>query len=381
MAVHRPTAASRTLRPLAAQLLLLLLLLRLRAPCQWPPLRQGGCSCWLDGGSVPLCRRGWLHTNVHNANNVEARRPQIRDLSRSERHLTSRCCNGAGATDASSVTLTFKPGRLGLELNEENGRVVVVNPEGQAAQLGVKVGWVLESIDGNRFSMGLVREAIRGSRPFTTVYRQPSFDYSKVMNADLAMDKISAAKEVLRREFQGIEGWESELQAKCDARMAQSDQIVGLDIREAESAGDVMGAASLLGGRRDGGREPGPFDALTPLFGLTYMRALNTVSLSAPLTVVAVADAEVVGMAEVKIDGYVRNLIVRDDWRQFGIGSQLLCWCARRSRERGANRLWMHVAADNPGGLKFYQRLNFTVGPTEPFGPENELGSRLWREL
>jgi len=279
------------------------------------------------------------------------------------------------------VTLTFEPGRLGLELNEENGRVVVVSPEGQAAQLGVKVGWVLESIDGNQFSMGLIRQAISGNRPFTTVYRQPGFDYSKVINDDLAMDAVSAAKAVLRREFQDVEGWENKLQVECKARMVQGSQAVALDIREADSAGDVIGAASLLAGRSDGGRQPGPFDALTPFFGLTYMRALNAVSLTAPLTVVAAANGEIVGMAEVKNDGYVRNLIVRDDWRRYGMGSQLLCWCARRSRERGARRLWMHVAVDNPGGLEFYRRLNFTVGPTEPFGPESELGSRLSRDL
>jgi len=331
---------------------------------------------------VPLCRREWLHTKVLIASNWEVHRPQQTHIrSRIEHCLTSRHCDGAGATDSSSVTLTFEPGRLGLELNEENGRVVVVNPEGQAAQLGVKVGWMLESINGNPFSMGLVRQAISGSRPFTAVYRQPGFDYSKVINEDLAMDSVSAAKEVLRREFQDVEGWESELQAECDASMAQSGQAVALDIREADSAEDVIGAASLLAGRRDGGRDPGPFDALAPFWGLTYMRALNAVSFSAPLTVVAAANREIVGMAEVKNDGYVRNLIVRDDWRRFGIGSQLLCWCARRSRERGARRLWMHVAADNPGGLKFYQRLNFTVGPTEPFGSDSELGSRLSREL
>lgn len=142
------------------------------------------------------------------------------------------------------------------------------------------------------------------------------------------------------------------------------------EVCEATQPDHIFGAAQLLTSRPEEGsaREgPGFMDALG---GLGYMRVLSSVSLSSPLTVVAVAEGTgVVGMAEVKSDGYVFNLAVREDWSRRGVGTRLLCWCATKSRERGAPELWMYVNTKNEKAKGFYNKLNFTFGQEEEVEP------------
>lgn len=170
--------------------------------------------------------------------------------------------------------------------------------------------------------------------------------------------------------------WETDLLGRC------SVQVPTLIVREATRVEDIWGASVLLASRNAlSNDQPGLSEILEPFLGLSYMRAISSVSLRSPLTVVAIANEEVIGMAEVKVDGYVRNLAVHRGWRRRGVGSQLLCWCAEQARTRGASELWMHVSVDNEDGINFYSRLEFTFGTTEVFGPRQELGQRLSKPL
>lgn len=205
------------------------------------------------------------------------------------------------------------------------------------------------------------------------------------------LDKL---KRRLAADAAGAVCWEDELARAAAAGAGQGRRAVS--VCEATEARHIAGAAAVLarrgrgrgrgrgaeGDEGDGDEEGGPLDVLVPLIGLAYMRLLSSVSLQTPLTSVAVAEGgDVVGMAEVKKDGYVRNLAVDAASARGGVGTRLLCWCARAARSRGASELWMHVALANEDALVFYRRLNFTFGATEHFGSQQEVGIRLSRPL
>merc|ERR1712048_1475001 len=56
------------------------------------------------------------------------------------------------APKASSLITTFKPGRLGMELNFANGQVIAFELGGQASSSGVQAGWVITHIDGQLYN-------------------------------------------------------------------------------------------------------------------------------------------------------------------------------------------------------------------------------------
>eukprot|EP00929_Paragymnodinium_shiwhaense_P098689 TRINITY_DN60179_c0_g1_i2.p1 TRINITY_DN60179_c0_g1~~TRINITY_DN60179_c0_g1_i2.p1 ORF type:complete len:283 (+),score=62.50 TRINITY_DN60179_c0_g1_i2:31-849(+) len=153
---------------------------------------------------------------------------------------------------------------------------------------------------------------------------------------------------------------------------------------EATDPSHIAGAADMLAARDravNGEREGGlsQFDAM---LGLGYQRLLSTVSLRTPLTAVAVAgDGKVVGMAEVKKDGYIRNLVVDPEYRRKGIGTRLLTWCAAKARERSAKWTWMHVDIGNDAAVDFYKRLNFTQGDQEEYGSQKDMGWKMFRRM
>jgi len=179
----------------------------------------------------------------------------------------------------------------------------------------------------------------------------------------------------------GVGFWE-----ELAARTAQVGPEVS--VREATSLEEIWGAAQLLSDYEAfwrTGREEAPqlSSVLQPFFGLGWIRAMSTVSLRSPLTAIATGEASegVLGMAQVKKDGYVQNLVVKPGMRRRGIASQILCWCAKKSKERGASELWMHVEQSNQAALDFYRRLDFEVGPEEQVGSDQHLALRLSRPL
>lgn len=66
------------------------------------------------------------------------------------------------------VNITFQPGRLGCLL--DFGRVCRLDENGQAKDLGVQVGWVIESIDGTTYSAELVEAKVSSGRPYVLTF-------------------------------------------------------------------------------------------------------------------------------------------------------------------------------------------------------------------
>ncbi|CAJ1372252.1 unnamed protein product [Effrenium voratum] len=161
-------------------------------------------------------------------------------------------------------------------------------------------------------------------------------------------------------------------------RWAEGDEKVnpGLSIMEElrrkaredfQRMDEVWGAAELLTDKDNRGDQENLDGDANPFLGLGLMRAYSALSPNAPLTAIARTQEGVIGMAQVKKDGYVQNLVVKPSGRRKGIASQIICWCAARARRRGAARLWLHVEAGNEAALSFYRRLGFEVGEEETY--------------
>eukprot|EP00437_Effrenium_voratum_P038078 CAMPEP_0181482800 /NCGR_PEP_ID=MMETSP1110-20121109/45062_1 /TAXON_ID=174948 /ORGANISM="Symbiodinium sp., Strain CCMP421" /LENGTH=172 /DNA_ID=CAMNT_0023608431 /DNA_START=276 /DNA_END=791 /DNA_ORIENTATION=+ len=165
-----------------------------------------------------------------------------------------------------------------------------------------------------------------------------------------------AVEDMTRRE---TPGWEAELM-----KQFQTDETMQeFDVKEATSMGDVWGASQLLS-QQDAAEFEGRNQAesdVNPFLGLGFMRVYSSLSSDAPLTAIATSRDGVLGMAQVKKDGYVQNLVVQPEARRRGVATQIICWCAAKSRLRGARQLWMHVESGNQAALNFYKRLGFEV--------------------
>jgi len=69
------------------------------------------------------------------------------------------------------LTVTFKPGKLGLKPEDwKYGKVKMLTPGHQAETLGVKPGWVFVTVDGEKFSKALVQEKIAGASDYKVVF-------------------------------------------------------------------------------------------------------------------------------------------------------------------------------------------------------------------
>merc|ERR1740138_160250 len=82
------------------------------------------------------------------------------------------------------------PGRVGLQIHGETGRILGV-PEGtQAHQAGVKVGWFLRRIDGETYSAQLFDEFFRSEMPYKVDFEAPLA--SCLEEADLGSTGLTA---------------------------------------------------------------------------------------------------------------------------------------------------------------------------------------------
>eukprot|EP00434_Breviolum_minutum_P009216 symbB.v1.2.008122.t1/scaffold500.1/size195150/12 len=176
---------------------------------------------------------------------------------------------------------------------------------------------------------------------------------------------MKARQDIERRD---TPGWEAELATRFQA----SDILQDFEVKEATGVDEVWGASQLLTDRDEqetfeATENAGDGNEANPFLGLGLMRAYSALSGDAPLTAIATSSEGVIGMAQVKKDGYVQNLVVKPNSRRKGVASQIVCWCATQSRRRGATQLWMHVEPGNEPALKFYQRLGFEVGDEEVY--------------
>lgn len=209
-------------------------------------------------------------------------------------------------------------------------------------------------------------QAIHRRRGFMRRLAKDASDLSDGCNSTPSRGKLimqdlwkKARQDIERRE---TPGWEAELASRFQASSGLQD----FEVKEAIGVDEVWGASQLLTDG-DGYEESGSQSDANPFLGLGLMRAYSAVSADAPLTAIAMSGEGVIGMAQVKKDGYVQNLVVKPSSRRKGVASQIICWCATQSRRRGATQLWMHVEPGNEPALNFYRRLGFEVGEEEVY--------------
>ncbi|CAK0813051.1 unnamed protein product [Prorocentrum cordatum] len=110
---------------------------------------------------------------------------------------------GAGASDVAPgaasgepLTVTFQPGRLGLQYDRQTGVIGDVRENSQAHRCGVRRGWYISRIDWFP-SEGLVTEMLeermQGNRPYTVSFHQDGVMISMVF-PDLNFQRLRASQ-------------------------------------------------------------------------------------------------------------------------------------------------------------------------------------------
>ena len=69
------------------------------------------------------------------------------------------------------------------------------------------------------------------------------------------------------------------------------------------------------------------------------------------------ADGEICAYFRLCDDGELDDLYVLPDFRNQGIGSEILSKCAQESKQP----LWLYVFSRNTGAISFYKRFGFTI--------------------
>jgi len=72
------------------------------------------------------------------------------------------------------VTVMFKPGKLGMTLNWETGRVSKINSKSQAQSNDIKIGWIVTEVDGEAFSESRLKAKLAGSQAFEITFEDVS---------------------------------------------------------------------------------------------------------------------------------------------------------------------------------------------------------------
>lgn len=178
-------------------------------------------------------------------------------------------------------------------------------------------------------------------------------------------------------------GWEADLEEEALASVAGTPGAA-IDIREVTELQESWGASGLMAswlGDGKYGEEAGFLATLKPFLGLELTRLISSITFRSPTAIAATPEGEVVGMAEVKKNGYVFNLLVAPSAQRQRLGSRLLAWCATQARDAGASELWMHVEPGNEEGLAFYRKLGFTFGELQAWGAQRKEGFRISRSL
>lgn len=76
-------------------------------------------------------------------------------------------------TEESTLTVTFRPGKVGVVADREVGLVTRIVENGQAEHLGVKVGMRLHKLNGMDYSQALLGQMMAGQTDYTIVFELP----------------------------------------------------------------------------------------------------------------------------------------------------------------------------------------------------------------
>merc|ERR1712176_1038476 len=73
---------------------------------------------------------------------------------------------------AISLTKTFQPGPIGMDIDLDSGRVLKVHPGTQAGRMDVQVGMIMEMIQGRPYNAELLQKHISGQSPYGIIFKK-----------------------------------------------------------------------------------------------------------------------------------------------------------------------------------------------------------------
>ena len=98
--------------------------------------------------------------------------------------------------------------------------------------------------------------------------------------------------------------------------------------------------------------------------GRDYKASIETLSVPSKEVYLAMVKEEIAGFTILNMQGgfigYVQTLCVASEWRNKGIGSQLMAFAEQRIFKETPN-VFICVSSFNPKALKFYQDLGYEV--------------------
>merc|ERR1712232_482195 len=84
--------------------------------------------------------------------------------------VTDGCGSPSPGNKGNKVSFVFQPGKTGLKLDPDSGRVSAVGEGGQAAQMGVKVGWRIAMLNESNYSCDLLKQVVSSGEPYTVLF-------------------------------------------------------------------------------------------------------------------------------------------------------------------------------------------------------------------
>ena len=95
-----------------------------------------------------------------------------------------------------------------------------------------------------------------------------------------------------------------------------------------------------------------------------YQASVETLSVPSKEVYLALMEAEIAGFTILNLQGgfigYVQTLCVAPDWRNKGIGSELMAFAEQRIFKETPN-VFICVSTFNPKALKLYRRLGYEI--------------------
>jgi len=153
-----------------------------------------------------------------------------------------------GEVAACRVTLVFLPGPLGILVDKEMGLVTAVAEDSQASRAGVRVGWCLKLVDGERYSLPQLDRCIAGIVDFEVI-----FEYDAQVSPSLSarMESItSRGSSDFRGSDHGIRAggerqprWQKS-SPTVEVSTAGDDKRAVLSIAAGAGSGDAAAAAA-----------------------------------------------------------------------------------------------------------------------------------------
>lgn len=101
------------------------------------------------------------------------------------------------------------------------------------------------------------------------------------------------------------------------------------------------------------------------VYGFDYHKSFEVLSTMEDILIVAKSDDVVVGFITIKPSGvgnigsYIRMVAVHKDYRNIGVGEQLVKYIQDKAFEFGMKNIFLICSTDNIRAIRFYERVGF----------------------